>query len=50
MITDCRALVWLMDYKGHNHAVWRLQLEMLGYDFIIANRTGVMLEDAKYFS
>jgi hypothetical protein len=23
LITDCHALVWLMDYKGHNHAVRR---------------------------
>ena len=50
LITDCRALIWLMDYKGHNHAVRRLQLEMLGYTFTIANRTGAMLKDANYFS
>jgi hypothetical protein len=52
LITNCRALVWRMDSKGHNHAaVQRLQLvEMLGYDFTIANRTGAMLEDANYFS
>jgi hypothetical protein len=50
LITDCRALMWLMDYKGHNHAVRRLQLEMLGYSFTIVNRTGAMLEDANYFS
>jgi hypothetical protein len=42
--------MWLMDYKGHNHAVRRLQLEMLGYSFTIVNRTGAMLEDANYFS
>jgi hypothetical protein len=50
LVTDCRALMWLMDYKGHNHAVRRLQLEMLGYAFTIVNRTGAMLEDANYFS
>jgi hypothetical protein len=37
LITDCRALIWLMDYKGHHHTVRRLQLEMLGYWFSIAN-------------
>jgi hypothetical protein len=47
-MTDCRALIWLMSYKGHNHAVKRLQLELLGYWFSIANRPGRMLED--YFS
>ena len=50
LMTDCRALVWLLDYKGHNHAVKRLQLELLGYWFTIANRSGSMLEDANYFS
>ena len=50
LITDCRALLWLMSYKGHNHAVRRLQLEMLGYWFTIANRPGRMMEDANYFS
>ena len=40
LMTDCRALVWLLDYKGHNHAVKRLQLELLGYWFTIANRSG----------
>ena len=50
LITDCRALLWLMSYDGHNHAVRRLQLEMLGYWFTIVNRPGHMLEDANYFS
>jgi hypothetical protein len=39
-----------MDYKGHHHAVWRLQLEMLGYWFSIANQPGRMLEVADSFS
>jgi hypothetical protein len=39
-----------MSYKGHNHAVKRLQLELLGYWFSIATRPGRMLEDANYFS
>jgi hypothetical protein len=34
-----------MDYKGHNHVVRRLQLEMLGYWVRIANHPGWMLED-----
>jgi hypothetical protein len=50
LMTDYRALIWLMDNKGHNHAVRRLQLEMLGYAFTIVNRPGAMLEDANYFS
>jgi hypothetical protein len=50
LITDCRALIWLMSYKGRNHAVKRLQLELLRYWFSIANRPGGMLEDANYFS
>ena len=49
-MSDCRALLWLMNYKGNNHAVKRLQLEMLGYWFTIVNRPGRMLEDANYFS
>jgi hypothetical protein len=49
-MNDYRALIWHMDYKGHNHAVQRLQLEMLGYTFTIAKRPGAMLEDANYFS
>ena len=50
ILTDCRALLWLMDYKGHNHTVHRLQLEMLGYNFTIVHRPCTMLEDANYFS
>jgi hypothetical protein len=50
LITDCKALMWLMDYKGNNHAVRLLQLEMLGYAFTIWHRSGAMLEDANYFS
>jgi hypothetical protein len=45
-MTDCAAINWLMSYKGHNHAVIRLQLELL----TIAVRPGKMLEDANYFS
>lgn len=50
LLTDCRALKWLMTYDGNNHAVRRLQLEMLGYWFTIVNRPQRMLEDANYFS
>lgn len=50
LVTDCRALLWIMSYDGHNHAVRRLQLEMLGYWFTVVNRPGRMLEDANYFS
>ncbi len=50
LITDHRALMWLMDYKGTNHAVKRLQLEMNGYDFTIEHRPERMLEDANYMS
>jgi hypothetical protein len=50
LMTDCKALLWLLDYKGHNHAVKRLQLELLGYWFTIAHRPGQMLEDVNYFS
>jgi hypothetical protein len=50
LMTDCRALLWLFSYKGHNHAVRRLQLEMAGYWFTIENRPGRMMEDANYFS
>jgi hypothetical protein len=42
--------MWLMNYKGHNHAVIRLQLELLGYWFTIVSRTGDLMEDADYFS
>jgi hypothetical protein len=50
LMTDCRALLWLLDYKGHNRAVKRLQLELLVNWFTIVNRPGKMLEDANYFS
>jgi hypothetical protein len=41
----------LLNYKGHNHAVIRLQLELLGYWFTIVSRTGdLLMEDADYFS
>jgi hypothetical protein len=44
LITDCRALVWLMDYKGHDHAVRRLQLKMLGYNFILEDYLSIARE------
>jgi hypothetical protein len=50
-MTDCHTLLWLLDYKGHNHApVKCLQLELLGYWFMIVNHPGSMLEDVNYFS
>jgi hypothetical protein len=42
--------MWLMKYRGHNHAVIRLQLELLGYWFTIAPRTGNLMANADYFS
>lgn len=50
LMTDCRAMVWLMSYEGNNHAVKRLQFELLGFWFTIVNRPGGMLADANYFS
>jgi hypothetical protein len=51
LMTDCAAINWLlMSYKGHNHAVIRLQLELLSYWFTIAVRPGRMLKDANFFS
>jgi hypothetical protein len=50
LMTDCAAIRWLMTYKGNNHAVICLQLELLAYWFTIAVRPGTMLEDANYFS
>jgi hypothetical protein len=49
-MTDCAAIRWLMTYKGNNHAVICLQLELLAYWFTIAVRPGTMLEDANYYS
>jgi hypothetical protein len=48
--TDCASINWLMNYKGHNHAVIRLQLEILSYWFTIAVRSGYMMEDTNFFS
>jgi hypothetical protein len=31
VLTDCRALVWLMSYEGTNAAVRGLQFEILGF-------------------
>jgi len=39
-----------MTYKGNNHAVKRLQLELSDYWFTIAHRNKDMLEDANYMS
>lgn len=50
LMSDCRALLWLFSYEGNNHAVRRLQLEMLGYWFTIINRPGYMMADANFFS
>ena len=50
LITDCAAVQWLMTYKGHNHAVVRLQLEMLNLWFTIAVKPGQMLVGADYCS
>jgi hypothetical protein len=49
LLSDCRALLWLMNYKGHNHAIIRLQLELLGYWFTIVHRKEHMLAEANYF-
>jgi hypothetical protein len=50
LISDCEALMWLLNDKGHNHAVISLQLELLGYWFTIVSRAGDLMEDANYFS
>jgi hypothetical protein len=42
--------MWLLNYKGLNHAVIRLQLELLGYWFTIVSRAGDLMEDDNYFS
>eukprot|EP00978_Attheya_sp_CCMP212_P042844 scaffold268628_cov24-Attheya_sp.AAC.1 len=39
-----------MDYKGHNHAVRRLQMELYGYWWMMANRPGRMLADGDCMS
>jgi hypothetical protein len=49
-MTDCRALLWIMSYKGHNHAVKRLQLDLIGCYFTIWHRPGRMMEDANFLS
>ena len=50
LLTDCRALLWITNYDGHNHAVKRLQLELHGYYFTVSHRPGRMMEDANYLS
>eukprot|EP00978_Attheya_sp_CCMP212_P032515 scaffold127425_cov26-Attheya_sp.AAC.1 len=37
LCTDCRALLWLMNYNGQNHAFKRLQMELFGYWWMMAN-------------
>jgi hypothetical protein len=37
LITDCEALMWLMAYRGFNHAIHRLQMMMLGFWFTITH-------------
>jgi hypothetical protein len=50
LLSDFQALLWLMAYRGNNHAIRRLQLELVGYWFTVVNRPGNMMEDANYFS
>jgi hypothetical protein len=50
LMSDCTTINWLMSYKGHNHAVIRLQLELLSFWFTIGIRPVRMLEDANFFS
>lgn len=38
VVTDCRALIWLLTYEGTNAAVRRLQFEILGFWFTIHHR------------
>ena len=44
------SLQQVMIYKGSNHAIKRLQLELSGYFFTIVHRPGKMMEDANYLS
>eukprot|EP00957_Ditylum_brightwellii_P192917 14689062-Ditylum_brightwellii.AAC.1 len=50
LITDQYALKRIMSYKGNNHAVVRLQMELLNMFFMVVHRPGNMLEDANYLS
>eukprot|EP00957_Ditylum_brightwellii_P020735 1563213-Ditylum_brightwellii.AAC.1 len=50
LITDQYTLKWIMSYKGNNHAVVRLQMELLNMFFTVVHRPGGMLEDVNYFS
>jgi hypothetical protein len=45
VLTDCRALIWLMSYEGTNAAVRRLQFEILGYWFTICHRSAAANAD-----
>eukprot|EP00957_Ditylum_brightwellii_P208384 15357126-Ditylum_brightwellii.AAC.1 len=50
LILDQYALKWIVTYKGNNHAVMRLQLDLLNMFFTLVHRPGTMLEDANFFS
>jgi hypothetical protein len=45
VLTDCRALIWLLSYEGTNAAVRRLQFEILGYWFTICHRSAAANAD-----
>ena len=46
LLTDCRALIWLLSYEGTNAAVRRLQFEILGFWFTIWHRPESANKDA----
>ena len=50
ILTDCRALIWLLSYEGTNAAVRRLQFEILGYWFTVHHRSASMNGDADALS
>jgi hypothetical protein len=50
VLTNCRALVWLLSYEGTNAAVCRLQFKILGYWFTICHQSAAANADTNGLS
>jgi len=50
LITDCYALLWILNYQDDNPAVRRLQLELLGLWFPVVHRSNKLNVDPDYWS
>jgi hypothetical protein len=50
LVTDCYALLWILNYQDDNAALRRLQLGLLGLWFTVAHRVSSLNADPDYWS